>query len=117
MISCPSRGIIGEHIRAPHGKTSVLYSVSCRYNTSAFSSRRERTYEILLRDMYNNYSDSGGGHGSHNNNNVALSSAAAATAAAASVTSPSGDGGSPPAVAIHKNKEQTAQVGVLQESA
>ena len=91
----------------------------CRYNTSAFSSRRERTYEILLRDMYNNYSDSGGhGHG-HNNNNVALSSAAAATAAAAaSVTSPSsGDGGSPPAVAIHKNKEQTAQVGVLQESA
>ena len=85
----------------------------CRYNTSAFSSRRERTYEILLRDMYNNYSDSGG-HGSHNNNNVALSSAVAATTAAASVTSPSGDGGSPPAVAIHKNKEQTAQVGILQ---
>ena len=81
----------------------------CRYNTSAFSSRRERTYEILLRDMYNNYSDSGG-HGSHNNNNVALSSTAAAATAASSVTSPSGDGGSPPAVAIHKNKEQTAQV-------
>ena len=80
----------------------------CRYNTSAFSSRRERTYEILLRDMYNNYSDSGG-HG-HNNNNVALSSTAAAATAASSVTSPSGDGGSPPAVAIHKNKEQTAQV-------
>ena len=69
--------------------------------------------------MYNNYSDSGG-HGSHNNNNVALSSAAASSSASASasVTSPSsGDGGSPPAVAIHKNKEQTAQVGVLQELA
>ena len=77
----------------------------CRYNTSAFSSRRERTYEILLRDMYNNYSDSGG-HGSHNNNNVVSAVASSST----SVTSPSGDGGSPPAVAIHKNKEQTAQV-------
>ena len=104
------------HITGDAGANS--HSISCRYNTSAFSSRRERTYEILLRDMYNNYSDSGG-HGGHNNNNVALSSAASSSASAsASVTSPSsGDGGSPPAVAIHKNKEQTAQVGVLQELA
>ena len=98
-------------------RRNILHSVARRYNTSAFSSRRERTYEILLRDMYNNYSDSGG-HGGHNNNNMALSSAASSSSASASVTSPSsGDGGSPPAVAIHKNKEQTAQVGVLQELA
>jgi hypothetical protein len=81
-----------------------MLSLFFSYNTSAFSSRRERTYEILLRDMFNQYSDGSGG-----NDASAVGGSVAGGGCNMSAV------GSPPSAAAlamqRKNKEELAQVG------